>query len=305
MKKILSRLFLLAGVIAIIWGGGMIVYRMADARKSADTFLSIGGEVRQLIAKQETQAAADDAQADAGMDEYEGDGAINEIEDGSTPLPPNDEPVATEQAEAQSTIDPTPSATQPPAEILAYRELAKQYPDFVGWLRIEGTNIDYPVMRSPDEPERYLHKDFYGQRSYPGTPFMLPSSDPEKPSDNLTIYAHHMKDKTMFGELTVYEKEEGYREQPIIQFDSLYRAGRYEIFAVFRTSVGSKNEFQYYHYSDFANEAQFQEFVQAAKERSLYETDVEAQYGDALLTLSTCDYYESDGRLVVMARQIE
>lgn len=345
MKKAFSVLFFVLGVVAIVWGGGMIVYRMTDAQKSADTFLSIGNEIRQLAAEQERQAGTDGGQADAtepddaapdiaetdsiAPDRTEADATASDgpKPDGTEPEKAADpgeshaaddekgeEPAAIASSDTQTTAERGKTdfslkqqlpEVPLPAEILAYRKLAEQYPDFVGWLHIEGTNIDYPVMRSPDEPERYLHKDFYGQRSYPGTPFMLPSSDPEKPSDNMTIYAHHMKDGTMFGGLTLYEKEEGYHEQPIVQFDSLYRTGRYEIFAVFRTSVGSENEFQYYRYSDFADEAQFQDFVQMAKKRSLYNTKVEPLYGDALLTLSTCDYYESDGRLVVVARQIE
>lgn len=310
VKKGFTRLLLILGVVAVVWGGGMIVYRMVDARKSADTFLSIGDQVKRLISEQESQAAVGGDQTYSAENDVEaGAGdmrtAANEVSDSSAPTASPDVTPTAEQAGGQESFEQEPTEQPLPAEILAYRKLSEQYPDFVGWLRIEGTNIDYPVMRSPDEPERYLHRDFYGQRSYPGTPFMLPSSDPAKPSDNLTIYAHHMKDGTMFGGLTLYEKEEGYSEQPVIEFDSLYRTGRYVIFAVFRTSLDGGDQFKYYNYSDFADEAQFQEFVQMAQERSLYDTGIEVKYGDALLTLSTCDYHESDGRLVVMARQIE
>ena len=189
--------------------------------------------------------------------------------------------------------------------LLAYRQQAVVQPDFVGWLRIDGTMVDYPVMRSPDEAERYLHRDFEGKYSRAGTPFMLPISDPAIPNENIIIYAHHMKDGSMFGTLPKYETKDAYDAQPYITFDTLYERGTYKIIAVFRTSIGAPDEFPYYEYEWLDDEAAFNRFINGVMANRLYDTGETAVYGDELLSLSTCDYHEPNGRLVVVAKRIQ
>lgn len=219
-------------------------------------------------------------------------------------------------AEAEG-VQPTPEPTQQPQltsglwpetddpVLLAYRQQAVVQPDFVGWLKIEGTMVDYPVMRSPEEAERYLHRDFDGNYSRAGTPFMLPISDPAIPNENITIYAHHMKDGSMFGTLPMYETKEIYDAQPYITFDTLYERGTYKIIAVFRTSIGAPDEFPYYEYEWLDDEAAFNHFINGVMANRLYDTGETAVYGDQLLSLSTCDYHEPNGRLVVVAKKIQ
>lgn len=189
--------------------------------------------------------------------------------------------------------------------LLAYRETALAQPDFAGWLQISGTVIDYPVMRSINEAERYLHQDFEGRYSRAGTLFMMPVSDPAVPNENIIIYGHHMKNGSMFGELPVYETLEGYEANPFIQFDTLYERGVYQIIAVFRTSVGSPGEFRYYEYEWLDDEPTFYAYIENVMARRLYDTGESAVYGDRLLTLSTCDYHEPNGRLVVVAKKVQ
>ncbi|MDL2318097.1 class B sortase [Eubacteriales bacterium OttesenSCG-928-A19] len=189
--------------------------------------------------------------------------------------------------------------------LLAYREKAEAYPDFIGWLTIDGTEIDYPVMRSPDEAERYLHRDFEGNYSRAGTPFMLPISDPSVPNENIIIYAHHMKDGSMFGGLPVYDTLEGFTAHQRIRFDTLYARGEYQVIAAFRTSIGAEDEFPYYRYEWLDDEATFDRYMRGVMANRLYDTGETASYGDQLLSLSTCDYHEPNGRLVVVAKRIQ
>lgn len=209
---------------------------------------------------------------------------------------------ATSQAAKTLAYSALPETDDP--VVLAYREMAQDQPDMIGWLRIEGTVIDYPVMRSPDEPERYLHLDFDGRYSRSGTLFMLPVSDPATPNENIIIYGHHMKDGSMFGQLPKYEDKAFYDAQPYIEFDTLYGQGRYKIIAIFRTSIGAENEFDYYHYEWLDDEATFDRYMRGVMANRLYDTGETAVYGDELLSLSTCDYHEADGRLVVVAKRV-
>lgn len=203
---------------------------------------------------------------------------------------------------ASQMMGPLPETDNP--AILAYREMAAEQPDMVGWLKIDGTVIDYPVMRSPQEPEKYLHLGFDETYSRAGTLFMLPISDPSVPNENTIIYGHHMKDGSMFGSLTAYEKKEAFDEQPYIQFDTIYGEGMYKIVAVFRTSIGAEDEFPYYHYEWLEDEETFDRYMRGVMANRLYDTGETAEYGDQLLSLSTCDYHEPNGRLVVVAKKI-
>lgn len=186
-----------------------------------------------------------------------------------------------------------------------YKELLAQNSDLVGWISIEGTGIDYPVVQAKDN-EKYLHHAFDRSESAHGCIFADSSCSVTKPSDNIILYGHHMKDGSMFAILDQYKKESFWQEHPVIRFDSLYRQGQYEVMAVFTESVntGGSGEFRYYDFTDATNEKEFQDFVHGCIERSIYTTGVWAEPGDELLTLSTCEYTKSNGRMVVVARRI-
>lgn len=181
-------------------------------------------------------------------------------------------------------------------------KLAAENTDLVGWLSIADTTIDYPVMQTEDD--YYLNHDFQKQKNAYGLPYVSKYCDMEKPSDNIIIYGHNIKNEKMFGALLQYKTKEYYEAHPIIQFDTLQTCQQYEIISVFRASVelGSKREFQYYRFIDAATPEVFDNFVQAAKTISLYNIDSTASYGDQLLTLSTCDNVSQDGRFVILAK---
>ncbi len=181
-----------------------------------------------------------------------------------------------------------------------YMELKSQNADFIGWIKIDDTNINYPVMQSRT-PNFYLRKNFNKEYSYYGTPYISELCNTEK-SDNLIIYAHNMKNHQMFGDLEKYKSKDFYNSHRYIQFDTLNSKGTYEIISVLKTTA---DDFDYQNYTDFTDEEQFNTFIDKCKSLSLYDTETNAAYGDRLITLSTCEYSRKDGRLVVIAKQTE
>lgn len=175
--------------------------------------------------------------------------------------------------------------------------------DIVGWLRINDTTINYPIMQIKSNPNYYLHRDFYKKYSSYGTPYMSEECNINT-SDNLVIYGHHMNHKKVFGALEDYKSKEFYENHKVIEFTTLEEMKKYEIFAVFKTVVYSKNTFKYYNSVNFSNEDEFNTFVNKCKELSFYETNIKPKYHDKFITLSTCEYSNKNGRLVVIAREI-
>ena len=209
------------------------------------------------------------------------------------------EPVpSTGEAESRETVP------EPQPEILPqYRELYAENPDFFGWITIPDTKIDYPVMHTPEDPEKYLHMDFYGAYSYAGTLFADAKCGDD--SDNLLIYGHNMKDGSMFRSLMKYEQKNYWKEHPTIVFNTLYEEGEYEVLAAFYDRVYYKAEdcFKFYKFINAANEAEFDDAVAYFQSKALYDTGVTASYGDRLITLVTCSYHTENGRFVVVARK--
>lgn len=183
----------------------------------------------------------------------------------------------------------------------SYAELSKTNSDMAGWIKIPDTKIDYPVVRYSDN-SFYLHKNFEKKYLYSGIPFM--DYQCEENSHNIIIYAHNMRDGSMFAALSDYENKAFYDKHRRIYFDSLNERGVYEIIAAFSTKVGSKNEFKYYNYAYIENEDQYNEYVSSVKKLSYYNTGVTAHYGERLVTLSTCAYHTSNERFVVVAKKI-
>lgn len=160
-------------------------------------------------------------------------------------------------------------------------------------------------MQTSDN-EYYLDHNLNQEYDKNGSIFMDKDCDVLKPSTNYILYGHHMKNGQMFGDLDLYSNEEYYKEHPYIQFDTIYEKGTYQIMYVFRSHVYREEEiaFKYYQFIDVNSEQEFDSYMREMAEMSYYDTGVSAQYGDQLLTLSTCDYREKDGRFVVVAKKI-
>jgi sortase B len=184
-----------------------------------------------------------------------------------------------------------------------YAAVYEQNTDFVGWISIDGTSINYPVMQTIDSPNFYLKRGFEKQYSNYGVPYVQENCALGI-SDNIVIYGHHMNNGSMFADLCKYESESFYQEHTTIRFDTLSSLGEYEIVAVFKTVAYAESGFKYYHFVDAAGEDDFNAFVGQCKALALYDTGVGAEYGDKLLTLSTCEYSRTNGRMVVVAKLI-
>ena len=204
------------------------------------------------------------------------------------------------------TINYTKEDTDLPEVLDEYKKLYNSNKKLIGWLKIDDTNIDYPVMQTNNN-EYYLEHNMNQEKDRNGALFLDKDCDVVKRSTNLIIYGHHMKSGRMFGNLDDYESQKYYKKHPIIQFDTIYEKGTYEIMYVFRSRVYSEGEvvFKYYQFIDCYSEQEFNSNMQEMEALSLYDTGVKAEYGDQLLTLSTCDSTVDDGRFVVVAKKIK
>lgn len=198
-----------------------------------------------------------------------------------------------------------PAETTPPKQTAfeKYSAVYEQNSNFVGWISIEGTNIDYPVMQTIGKPNYYLKRNFEKQYSDYGVPYVQENCDLEF-SDNCVLYGHHMNNGTMFSDLCKYADEDFYREHKTICFDTLSGFGEYEVIAAFKTAAYSQQGFKYYHFTLADSAEDFDAYISKCKELALYDTGVNAEYGDRLITLSTCEYSRNNGRMVVVAKQV-
>lgn len=203
-----------------------------------------------------------------------------------------------------SSPDPTGPTEPPmptePTMLPEYVPVYEENSDLVGWLYIEDTPINYPVMQTPDRPNYYLERNFKGERNAHGCLYARETCDINRPSDNITIYGHHMKNGSMFASLDKFTKKSYWETNHSITFDTLYEHHTYTIFAVFTTSANSYG-FAYHQFEDAATPEEFDAFVAKCKSLAFYDTGITPQYGDKLICLSTCEYTHSNGRLVVVA----
>ena len=193
-----------------------------------------------------------------------------------------------------------------PKKISPYEKYAPVYEqnsDFVGWITIDDTGINYPVMQTKDDPNFYINHGFDKNYSEYGVPYVQADCEIGN-SDNVIIYGHNMKNGTMFSDLERYADESFFSEHRYIRFETLRDYGTYEIFAVFRTVAYSEDGFKYYNFVDAEDAEDFNNYIGKCKQLSLYDTGVTAVYGDKLLTLSTCEYTRTNGRFVVVAKLV-
>ena len=199
--------------------------------------------------------------------------------------------------------DETPEPTSPPVIHSGLLALHEKNADCVAWITIEGTVIDYPVMYRPGQKNYYLHRDFNGNHASAGALFIAENCDPDD-SDNVIIYGHHMNSGKMFAALNKYKKQSFYEEHKRIVYETLHGSETYEVMFAFATPVYTGHDFAYYAFSKTNSAEEYDAYISACRDRALYDTGVTAQYGDKLLTLSTCEYSQKNGRMVVVARRI-
>ena len=186
-----------------------------------------------------------------------------------------------------------------------YAELFQMNTDLVGWISIYDSMINYPVVQTgTDRTDYYLKRDFYKNYSAHGCIYVREQCDVFAPSDNLTIYGHRMQDNTMFGYLAKYEEKSYWELHPFVRFDTLKHRQLYQIICVFKTTANLGEGFPYHRFENAQTEEEFNDFLSRCKSLALYDTGLTAKYGDKLISLSTCEYTQQNGRLVVLAKRI-
>jgi sortase B len=194
--------------------------------------------------------------------------------------------------------------------------LYEQNSDLIGWIQVPDTRIDYPVMQTKGDPEFYLHNDFNKEYSVSGTPFLDAASTVLGPEEDITwnwvIYGHHMKFGTMFHDLLEYEDKEFWERHKTFTFDVYDPStgktdnGEYEVFAVSRSQIRAEDStaFKYYQYAGYTSDEKFNEYVVGVKSESSFDTGITPEFGDQLVTLSTCAYHVDEGRFYIVGRKV-
>lgn len=199
------------------------------------------------------------------------------------------------------TVDDSDRTEKKEVEILQeYQELVLKNPDFAGWIIIDDTAINYPIMQTPGELEYYLYRDFTGQDSYAGTPFVGGGNLQEK--GDIFVYGHNMKNGTMFADLLQYQKKTFWDAHPVLQLDNLYEHREYRVFSVFYAEETEWHEDGgLISGGGFGGSMTRDNYIEILKKRGLHEYNVSVNSEASLLFLVTCSYWKEDGRLVVVA----
>ena len=287
MRKVIYRVALTVFILLFAVSGFFIGKYIYNSKKAESVYNDFSSALLERIAVYETEQINRQL-APTANNSRDINAAANANTQGET----------TETAAASISADP---------RLLAYRDMNKIYPDLIGSINIPGTVVNYPVMYTPDDPEYYLDHDIEKGRSNHGTPFLDYKCDPGQPSDNMILYGHHMKDGSMFACLDQYKDKAFYEAHSIIEFDTLYDIGYYEVVAAFVSHIGSngKYAFEYFLYTDFNDQIRFEEYMSLVRQYRLHDAGAEAVYGDKLLSLSTCDYTGANSRMVLLARKIQ
>ena len=273
-KRIIGICLIIVFSVSAIVSGRLFWKEYRDAKASEEAFSSLAGLVQ-------------DTEQNGGED-----GSTGDCTDATgIGTPDNDEVLSDEEMAAEEAAKAYEK----------YGALYEQNNDFVGWIYIDGTNINYPVMQTPDNPDYYLKHSFENTWSDYGVPY-LDEACVIGQSNNLVIYGHHMSNGSMFCDLELYSDPAFCMEHPVIRFDTLSSFGEYEVIAVFRYNTNQET----FRYDREVNmdETRFSWFMEQVHARELFSTGKDASFGDQMLTLSTCEYTYKNGRLVVVARKV-
>ncbi|NLO85887.1 MAG: class B sortase [Clostridiales bacterium] len=213
----------------------------------------------------------------------------------------NDLPAATTAPASASPAVPT--QTPEPTILEECNELLALNSDYIGWLTIDNTNIDYPVLQTDNE-EYYLTHDFYGEENNNGQLVLDSGCDIKEPSFHLVISGHNMKTGKMFASLLKYDSKWYWKNNQILEFNSIYRHGRYVIFAAFYAKNYDQDEEGFRYNVDISHAYELNAYLDEIDKVKQYDTGINVKYGDELITLSTCDNTTKNGRFVVVARKI-
>ena len=185
------------------------------------------------------------------------------------------------------------------------KELQQENTDVKGWIRINNTNINYPLLQTSNN-DYYLTHNYKKEKSSYGSIFINSNCDLKNNNSNIIIYGHDMKDNQMFRDLLKYQDEDFYKEHPIVIIATEEIEQEYQIVCAFTSRVfyqDEKNVFRFYQYYNFTDENKYNEYISNCKKIQLYDTGISAKYGEQLITLITCEYSQENGRMVVVAKK--
>ena len=273
-KRIIGICLIIVFSVSAIVSGRLFWKEYRDAKASEEAFSSLAGLVQDTGQNGGEDGSTGDYTDATGIGTLDNDEVL-----------PDEEMAAEDAAKAYE----------------KYGALYEQNNDFVGWIQIDGTNINYPVMQTPDNPDYYLKHSFEKTWSDYGVPY-LDEACVIGQSNNLVIYGHHMSNGSMFCDLELYSDPAFCMDHPVIRFDTLTSFGEYEVIAVFRYNTNQET----FRYDREVNmdETRFSWFMEQVHARELFSTGKDASFGDQMLTLSTCEYTYKNGRLVVVARKV-
>ena len=198
-----------------------------------------------------------------------------------------------------------PADPAEPVILDKYLALYELNNDLFGWISIDGTDLNYPVMKTPDDEEFYLRRGYDKKYSRSGVPFL--DKDCTVEGKNFIVYGHNMFNGTMFSLLESYSEEAFWKEHPTISFDTLYEEGEYQVVSAFYSRVFYQyetNVFRYYDYDDLSDPQDYADYVAWMTKQALYDTGVKIEEDDQLLTLITCSYGSEHERFIVLARKV-
>lgn len=222
-----------------------------------------------------------------------------------TTLPLVERPLSVEE-QWQELREQNPDIVFPEGIQLKYAKLYAQNTDFVGYLSAVGSELSTPVVQGENDKE-YVEKNFYGESTKYACPFVTSSNNIQPLDENTVIYGHHMRDGSIFGTLDQYRTVDGYKEAPVITFNTIYGEYNFKVIATMITNINPKQDNGYvftYYWTNLNNEVNHTAYLNQLSQRSLYDTGVDVNTTDKLLTLSTCCKDFDDARLVVVARLV-
>jgi sortase B len=280
-QKVLGRL---AAVLAVAFFGYFIYAEVAEIMHTREL---------ERLARERQEAME---QTNASEETSENGGETGEV-DNATEEPEESDPFVREEM-----IDPATLTVLP-----EYEDFLAQNPDLVGWLTIQGTKVDYPVVQKAEDNEYYLNHSFDGSEDSAGTIYVDYRSDIVNPTTNTMVYGHNMKNGTMFGSLKNYLQEDFFKEYRYIQFNTIYEHRLYQVVSVCLSEVAYQDDdsYRYYNFIQANNMEEWQAFVNNVDSLAIYQSDVSLSPEDEILTLSTCNSYTEDGRLFIVAKRIQ
>lgn len=281
MKRWIFNILIIVFLLVFLVSGFFLVRYLLESKKTADLYTDLASRVEQ----------AQTTTVPTGSTAPTQPGETTAPEEATEPLSPFVEAYNSDTGEMVTVLR-------------EYAEVYEMNPHMVGWIKIEGTPVNYPVVQTPNYTNYYLYRDFNRDDNSHGCIYAREQCDINKPSDNITIYGHWMRDGSMFGSLQNYKNKSYFLEHPYIIFDTLTEHHTYEIIAVFRTTASEGEGFYYHQFVDAATEKQFNDFIDTVMSMAEYSTGSTAVYGDKLISLSTCEYSQTNGRLVIVAKRI-